>query len=157
MPTHLHSNSDSAAAPSDRTNGLRMQTNVYGNPHSANPSSTLTSERIEEARDLVLQYFNADPAHYQVVFTKSTTGALQTIGETFPWQKGSVFRCAHACSCMLLRSVLASRPAAPGAFAVAAHACTVCSRLCSRTGACAAAAAARLALAAQGGRQCGHG
>jgi molybdenum cofactor sulfurtransferase len=81
-----------------------MQTHVYGNPHSANPSSTLTGQRVEEARDLVLRFFNAVPAEYQVVFTKSATGALQTVGETFPWHAGSVFRCAvAACPAALLR------------------------------------------------------
>jgi len=40
-----------------------------------------------QVRDLVLQYFNADPAEYQVVFTRSATGALKLVGETFPWSK----------------------------------------------------------------------
>lgn len=79
-----------------------MQSHVFGNPHSANPSSALTSERIDEARDLVLRFFNTNAADYQVVFTKSATGGLQSTGETFPWAKGSVFRfeqfhCELAC------------------------------------------------------------
>ena len=40
-----------------------------------------------QVRDLVLQFFNADPAEYQVVFTRSATGALKLVGETFPWSK----------------------------------------------------------------------
>lgn len=60
---------------------------MFGNPHSANPSSSMTGEKVEEVRDLVLKYFNADPAEYQVVFTRSTTGALKLVGETFPWGK----------------------------------------------------------------------
>jgi molybdenum cofactor sulfurtransferase len=71
-----------------------MQTHVFGNPHSANPSSLLSSERIEAARDEVLAFFGAQPGRYEVVFTKSATGALQITGETFPWRRGSVFRCA---------------------------------------------------------------
>ena len=39
---------------------------MFGNPHSANPSSTFTSERVEEVRDMVLRFFNASPAEYQV-------------------------------------------------------------------------------------------
>lgn len=40
-----------------------------------------------QVRDLVLKFFNADPAEYQVVFTRSATGALKLVGETFPWSK----------------------------------------------------------------------
>lgn len=69
-----------------------MQSHVFGNPHSANPSSSLTSERIDEARDLVLRFFNTNAQDYQVVFTKSATDGLKSTGETFPWSKGSVFR-----------------------------------------------------------------
>eukprot|EP00878_Enallax_costatus_P013939 GHUV01014576.1.p1 GENE.GHUV01014576.1~~GHUV01014576.1.p1 ORF type:complete len:479 (+),score=157.31 GHUV01014576.1:163-1437(+) len=68
-----------------------LRSHMFGNPHSANPSSSMTGEKVEEVRDLVLQYFNADPAEYQVVFTRSTTGALKLVGETFPWSKSSTF------------------------------------------------------------------
>ncbi|KXZ42547.1 hypothetical protein GPECTOR_136g630 [Gonium pectorale] len=65
---------------------------MFGNPHSANPSSSFTSERVEEVRDMVLRHFNASPAEYQVVFTKSATDGLKLVGETFPWSEGSMFR-----------------------------------------------------------------
>jgi molybdenum cofactor sulfurtransferase len=64
---------------------------MFGNPHSANPSSSLTSDAVEDARDRVLRFFNADPKEYQVVFTRSATGALKLVGETFPWAPGSEF------------------------------------------------------------------
>jgi molybdenum cofactor sulfurtransferase len=32
-----------------------LRSHMYGNPHSANPSSTLTSEKVEEVRDMVLR------------------------------------------------------------------------------------------------------
>lgn len=69
-----------------------LQTHMFGNPHSANPSSSLTQERIEEVRDMVLKFFNANPREYQVVFTKSATAGIKMIGETFPWSEQSVFR-----------------------------------------------------------------
>lgn len=69
-----------------------LQSNVFGNPHSANPSSSRTEERIETVRELVLRFFNADPAEYQVVFVNGATGALKLTGETFPWREGAVFR-----------------------------------------------------------------
>jgi hypothetical protein len=49
-----------------------------------------------QVRDLVLQYFNADPAEYQVVFTRSATGALKLVGETFPWSKWVMLLAAAA-------------------------------------------------------------
>ncbi len=33
-----------------------LRTHLFGNPHSANPSSTYASEHVEEARDLVLKW-----------------------------------------------------------------------------------------------------
>jgi len=69
-----------------------LRTNMFGNPHSANPSSTATSNSVEDVRLQLLRYFNADPAEYLVVFTRSATGALKMVGETFPWSKDSQFR-----------------------------------------------------------------
>lgn len=69
-----------------------LKSRVFGNPHSANPSSELTTEKVEEVRDMVLRFFNADPLEYNVVFTPSATGSLKLIGETFPWTQGSQFR-----------------------------------------------------------------
>ncbi|CAG9464717.1 unnamed protein product [Pedinophyceae sp. YPF-701] len=68
-----------------------LKASVFGNPHSANPSSALSSRLIEEARDRVLKHFNASPVDYHVVFTKSATGALKTVGEAFPWTDKSEY------------------------------------------------------------------
>eukprot|EP00803_Ostreobium_quekettii_P001179 evm.model.scf_2321.2 EVM.evm.TU.scf_2321.2 scf_2321:18238-20607(-) len=69
-----------------------LKTNLFGNPHSANPSSSLTQAKIEEVRESVLRFFNADPKEYGLVFTKSATAAIKMVGETFPWSKKSIFR-----------------------------------------------------------------
>ena len=69
-----------------------LASHVFGNPHSENPSSSLASERIEEAREMILSFFDASPSDYQVVFTKSATDALKIVGETFPWSADSEFR-----------------------------------------------------------------
>jgi hypothetical protein len=37
------------------------------------------------------RFFNADPAEYQVVFTRSATEALKIVGETYPWGPASEF------------------------------------------------------------------
>lgn len=32
-----------------------LRSSLFGNPHSANPSSSFASEKVEEARDIVLK------------------------------------------------------------------------------------------------------
>lgn len=56
---------------------------VYGNPHSTNPSSQLSGKFVNEARNKVLQYFNAK--EYYCVFTANASGALQIVGECYPF------------------------------------------------------------------------
>ena len=41
--------------------------NVFGNPHSTNPTSLAATRLIESARQNLLQFFNADPAEYTVM------------------------------------------------------------------------------------------
>lgn len=60
--------------------------NVYGNPHSHNPSSRLTHDTIERVRYRVLQHFNASPEEYSVIFTSGCTAALKLVAESFPWR-----------------------------------------------------------------------
>ena len=59
---------------------------VYGNPHSNSPASRLSGKHIEEARHEVLRYFNA--TDYECVFTANATGALQIVGECYPFSGG---------------------------------------------------------------------
>lgn len=40
--------------------------NTFGNPHSENPSSSLTRDKIEDVRRMILDFFDADPRNYQV-------------------------------------------------------------------------------------------
>jgi molybdenum cofactor sulfurtransferase len=61
---------------------------VFGNPHSSNPSSLAATHLVEHARDYVLEFFNADPAHYDVIFTANASGALKLVGESYPFAKG---------------------------------------------------------------------
>uniref|UniRef100_A0A8C9W8I4 Molybdenum cofactor sulfurase n=1 Tax=Scleropages formosus TaxID=113540 RepID=A0A8C9W8I4_SCLFO len=60
--------------------------NVYGNPHSHNPSSRLTHDTVERVRYRILQHFNTNPDSYTVVFTSGCTAALKLVAECFPWQ-----------------------------------------------------------------------
>ncbi|KAJ8014567.1 hypothetical protein DPEC_G00041590 [Dallia pectoralis] len=60
--------------------------NVYGNPHSHNPSSRLTGDTVERVRDRILQHFNTTPDEYTVIFTSGSTAALKLVAESFPWR-----------------------------------------------------------------------
>ncbi|KZV31597.1 molybdenum cofactor sulfurase-like [Dorcoceras hygrometricum] len=64
---------------------------LYGNPHSQNNSSLMTSDIVGEARLQVLDFFNASPGEYKCVFTSGATAALKLVGETFPWSNQSTF------------------------------------------------------------------
>lgn len=68
-----------------------LREGVFGNPHSANPTSAAASELVEEARAAVLAFFRADPAEYDAIFTPNATGALRLVGEAYPFGAGDRF------------------------------------------------------------------
>lgn len=68
-----------------------LQTGVFGNPHSVNPTSATSTELVERARASVLQFFNASPDEYVAVFTPNATGALRLVGEAYPFHPGDRF------------------------------------------------------------------
>ena len=61
---------------------------TFGNPHSTNPTSLAMTEHIERTRRAVLEFFNAPPDEYVVVFTLNASGALKLVGESFPFGPG---------------------------------------------------------------------
>ncbi|KAH9221516.1 molybdenum cofactor sulfurase [Leptodontidium sp. 2 PMI_412] len=65
-----------------------MMSNLYGNPHSASPSSQLSTNRIEDTRLKVLQFFNADPSAFDIVFTANATAGIKLVMEAFRDSKG---------------------------------------------------------------------
>jgi len=60
-----------------------MTSNLLGNPHSASSSSQLSTRRIEDARLHVLQFFNADPDHFDLVFVANATAGIKLVMEAF--------------------------------------------------------------------------
>jgi molybdenum cofactor sulfurtransferase len=60
---------------------------VFGNPHSASPSSTAMTQRVEHARAAVLDYFGGT-GQYTAIFTPNASGALKLVGEAYPFQPG---------------------------------------------------------------------
>jgi selenocysteine lyase/cysteine desulfurase len=63
--------------------------NVFGNPHSSNPTSQAATHLIESTRQSILEFFNADPAEYTVIFSLNASGALKLVGESYPFEPGS--------------------------------------------------------------------
>jgi selenocysteine lyase/cysteine desulfurase len=68
-----------------------LQRGVFGNPHSSNPTSMAATELDEQARAYVLEYFNAPPEDYVVIFTLNASGALKLVGESYPFGPGDRF------------------------------------------------------------------
>jgi selenocysteine lyase/cysteine desulfurase len=60
-----------------------LRKNTFGNPHSTNPTSQQATHLVDEARQSVLDFFNAED--YYCVFTQNASGALQIIGECYPF------------------------------------------------------------------------
>jgi molybdenum cofactor sulfurtransferase len=65
--------------------------NVYGNPHSSNPTSLAMTRLVEQARDYVYEFFNACPDEYVVIFTPNASGALKLVGESYPFGAGDQY------------------------------------------------------------------
>ncbi|XP_060781795.1 molybdenum cofactor sulfurase [Neoarius graeffei] len=63
--------------------------NVYGNPHSLNPSSKMTHDTVERVRYRILEHFNTSPEEYSVIFTSGCTAALKLVADSFPWMCAS--------------------------------------------------------------------
>ena len=64
---------------------------LFANPHSLSPASSYTTELVEEARDLVLEFLGTSSDKYTVIFTASATASLRLLAESFPWSKDSLY------------------------------------------------------------------
>ena len=60
---------------------------VFGNPHSASPTSGRMTRFVERARQAVLAWFNAG-RDYTAIFTQNATAALKHVGESYPFARG---------------------------------------------------------------------
>ncbi len=60
---------------------------VFGNPHSVNPTSRAMTDLVERARAYVLDYFGADADEYVAIFTPNASGALKLVGESYPFAR----------------------------------------------------------------------
>lgn len=62
-----------------------LESQVFGNPHSRNPTSETITELVEQCRRKVLTYFKASEDEYAVIFTPNASGALKLVGEAYPF------------------------------------------------------------------------
>ncbi|KAK7719686.1 hypothetical protein SLS64_001865 [Diaporthe eres] len=58
-----------------------MTSSLLGNPHSASPSSQLSTIRIEDTRLRALQFLNADPADFDLIFVANATAGIKLVAE----------------------------------------------------------------------------
>ena len=75
------------AASQVRDHAELLNAQVLGNPHSASPSSTEMTQRVERARAAVLAYFHA-AGEYTAVFTLNASGAIKLVAEAYPFEPG---------------------------------------------------------------------
>jgi molybdenum cofactor sulfurtransferase len=68
-----------------------LRDGVFGNPHSTNPSSSRSTELVDRARRVVLEFFHASPDEWAVVFTGNASEALKLVGESYPFGPGGRF------------------------------------------------------------------
>lgn len=68
-----------------------LLSSVYGNPHSANPTSMAATRLLESCRQRVLRFFSADPDEYLAIFTFNASHALKLVGEAYPFNRGGQF------------------------------------------------------------------
>ena len=64
-----------------------MMSNLFGNPHSASPSSQQSTQLVEDVRLGLLRFFKADPDEYDLVFTANATAAIKLVMEAFREQE----------------------------------------------------------------------
>ena len=91
---HLYLDYTGGGLPAEaqiRAHAERVEGDCFGNPHSANPTSTASTELVEQARAAVLRFFNASPDEYTAVFTPNATGACRLVGEAYPFEPGTRF------------------------------------------------------------------
>ncbi|CRG89126.1 hypothetical protein PISL3812_06162 [Talaromyces islandicus] len=56
---------------------------LFGNPHSHSASSILATEYVDRARSQALQFFHADPEHFDIIFVANATAAIKLVGSCF--------------------------------------------------------------------------
>ncbi len=74
-----------------RAHSEMLLDNVFGNPHSTNPTSLAMTRLVDRARSSVLEFFNASPDEFVVIFTQNASGALKLVGESYSFAPGDQY------------------------------------------------------------------
>lgn len=56
-----------------------MNSHLFGNSHSNSPSSMLSTDSVESARLQALNFFKADPEHFDLIFVANATAAIKIV------------------------------------------------------------------------------
>ena len=67
---------------------------VLGNPHSESGPSLASTKWLNAIHARVLQFLEADPAEYTVIFAANATAAIKLVAEGFPFTRGSHYALA---------------------------------------------------------------
>lgn len=65
------------------TYAASMMDTLYGNPHSEHKPSRDADARVERTRRKALEFFNADPEDFDLIFTPNATGAIKLVHDCF--------------------------------------------------------------------------
>lgn len=80
-----------------------MTSVLYGNPHSAALPSQLSASRIEDVRLGLLNFVNADPADFDLVFVANATAGIKLVVEAMRClPKGFIYAHHQACHTSLV-------------------------------------------------------
>ena len=69
----------------------KIKSTPFGNTHSNSPASKNSEVEVENARNVILDWFHTSSRDYDVVFTSGATAGLHLVGETFSWTPQSHF------------------------------------------------------------------
>ncbi|KAK0307086.1 hypothetical protein LTR01_005732 [Friedmanniomyces endolithicus] len=72
-----------------------MMANLFGNPHSASPSSQRSTLEVDSVRMQLLHLFKADLEYFDLVFTSNATAAIKLVMEAFREQEGGFWYGYH--------------------------------------------------------------
>ncbi|KAK7752429.1 hypothetical protein SLS62_005582 [Diatrype stigma] len=75
-----------------------MTSNLFGNPHSASASSQTSASRIDDIRLRVLQFFNADPSEFDLIFVANATAGIKLVAEALGDMPGGFHYLYHQAS-----------------------------------------------------------
>ena len=67
----------------------KLATGVFGNPHSESSPSLRSTQILDDAREQVLRFLDADAEQYVVCFVANASAAIKLVAESYPWSPDS--------------------------------------------------------------------